>query len=86
MSRFALIVSLVACAVLPLLPVVPVQADMIVPCPAAPDASGEATGEGLPATRVGAFLSGEEWWEVPIGLAALVASGWAIYHFAYTND
>jgi hypothetical protein len=55
--------------------------------------SGEAAATAAPAPgpegdsgRVGAFLNGEEWWEVPLGAAFILASVYTVYHFGWQND
>ncbi len=87
MSRISLLLAFLACALFVALPVVPVQADLILPSEDAPKAASETPGEeAVPSSRVGAFLSGEEWWEIPLGAAALFAGGWMIYHFTVQNN
>jgi hypothetical protein len=85
MSRFAMTLALFACAMFAFLPVFPVQADMILPEEPAAAAETPAD-EDAPSTRVGAFLSGEEWWQVPLGLAFILGAAYTGYIFIEKND
>ncbi len=84
MTRYAMTLALVACAMFAFLPVFPVQADMILP--EEPSAAAEAPADEDASTRVGAFLSGEEWWQIPLGLAFIVGAGVVGYIFIEKND
>ena len=97
MSRVSPIPALVACLVFVIVPILPVQADLVVsseegarivfdPASEAPVPSAAPSPDASDATRVGSFLSGEEWWEIPIGAAFIAAAGVVIYHFTVTND
>jgi hypothetical protein len=93
MHRTSFTMAFLACFVLVILPVVPVRADMlissdqgsrIVSDPSAEPVAQAETSTVAPvdSMRVGDFLSGEEWWEVPLGFLFIVAAGWGVYHFA----
>ena len=97
MNRLSRLLVYVTCAVLLLVPVVPVQADFVLTTdreassvadpatqPVAP--APVETVDAAPSVQVGSFLSGEEWWEIPIGAAFMLAAGWAVYHFGWQND
>ena len=97
MSRVSPIPAFVACLVFIVLPILPVQADLIVsseegarivfdPAAEAPAPSATPSPDASGTVRVGSFLTGEEWWEIPIGAAFIVVAGWGIYHFAVQND
>jgi hypothetical protein len=95
MIRTSMLPAILACLVIVALPLMPVRADLIVSSEAGvqgvADPVSEAPIQASPAEapagdRVGAFLSGEEWWEIPLGAAFMVAAGWGIYHFAVQND
>jgi hypothetical protein len=96
MSHVSSIPALVACLVFVILPILPVRADLVVsseegarivfdPVAEAPAPSAALSTDASGTMRVGAFLSGEEWWEIPIGAAFMVAAGYTIYYFAYQN-
>jgi hypothetical protein len=91
MSRTAMTAAFLACAILVALPGIPVSADMILP---AGDAERGASAPGdlsgapdaqSPAGRVGAIFTGDEWYEIPIGLLFMAGTAFGIYWF-FTRD
>jgi hypothetical protein len=89
--RFA--AASVACAVLALLPVLPAGADVLmaprdgvaVGAADTPDRDA-ARVEGRDGWRVGALVSDEEAWSLPVGLAFLGGAAYGIHFFVFRND
>jgi hypothetical protein len=85
MNRGAMMLAFLACAVLVMLPALPLQADLIL----APEEGGHGTAlpsdnaaeNPIPPLNVGTLLSGDEWYEIPIGAAAMIGSAVGIYIF-----